>query len=153
MRYPFVIACATTLSLSAWASAPGDEARHVFSVASLPADVQTQLQARHGDIPDRFDRLSKTCLVDPEFVGQRLAAARIEPQRIQVDIEHARKRELTRLEFHLENGAWVHAPTDHVVPVGVQKTAFAAALRKMNGLPAWTPLPTDGTIAVSLPQD
>ena len=152
MRYPFLIACAT-LSLSAWASAPAGEASHVFAVASLPADVQTQLQARHGDIADRFDKLSRTCLVDPDFIGKRLATARIEPQRVQVDIEHARKRELTRVEFRLENGAWVHASTESVVPVEVKKAAFAAALRQMKGPPAWTPLPTDGTIAVGLPRD
>ena len=152
MRYPFLIACAT-FSLSAWASAPADEARHVFSVASLPADVQTQLLARHGDIAGRFDKLGRTCLVDPDIVGQRLATARMEPQRIQVDIEHARKRELTQVEFRLENGAWMHASTEGVVPVAVKKTIFATALRQMNGPAAWTPLPTDGTIAVSLPQD
>ncbi|RNF31124.1 hypothetical protein NM04_08765 [Massilia aurea] len=152
MRFPFLLAC-VTLSLSAGASTPNGESHHVFAVTSLPADVQTLLQARHGDIAGRFDTLSRTCLVDPSLVGQRLAMARVEPQRIQVDIEHARKRELTRVEFRLEDGAWIHASTESVVPIGVQKAAFAAALQKMTGSPAWTPLPTDGTIGVNLPKD
>lgn len=152
MRFPFLFAGAA-LSLSAWASTPNGESHHVFAVASLPAEVQTLLQARHGDIADRFDKLSRTCLVDPSFVGQRLAMARVEPQRIQVEIEHARKRELTRVEFRLEGGEWIHASTESFVPIEVQKAVFAAALQKMNGTRAWTPLPTDGTIGVTLPKD
>jgi len=152
MRYPLLIACAT-LAQSAWAFAPSGEAHYVFAVASLPAGVQTLLQARHGDIPDRANRLGRSCLIDPDFVGQRLATARVEAQRVQVDIEYARKRERTRVIFRLEDGEWVHSSTESVVPMEVQKAAFMAAFQKTGRHPAWTPLPTDGTIAVAIPKD
>lgn len=152
MRYPFLIACAM-LSLPASGSTPTGEAHYVFAVASLPAGVQMLLQARHGDIPDRANRLGRSCLIDPDIVGQRLARARVEAQRVQVDIEHAHKRALTRIIFRLEDGEWVHASTDSVVPRVVQQSAFVAAFQKAGGRPTWPPLPTDGTIAVALPGD
>lgn len=152
MRYPILIAC-TTVSLSAWGATPAVEPQHVFVVASLPAGVQTLLQERHGDIPDRFSKLSNTCLVDDSFVGQRLAAATVAPDRVQVEIEHARKRELTRLIFRLEGGAWTLASTESVLPAKAAQAAFAAAFQKMGKRRPYTPLPTDGTIAVTVPRD
>jgi len=152
MRYPFLFACAMLLP-PASASAPTGEAHYVFAVTSLPAGVQMLLQARHGDIPDRASKLGRTCLIDPDIVGQRLATARVEAQRVQVDIEYAHRRELTRIVFRLDEGEWVHASTDSVVPMEAQQSAFAAAFQKVGGHSAWTPLPTDGTIEVPIPKE
>ena len=150
MRYPILLAC-TSLLMASGAASAAQQPRHVFTTAALPTSVQAQLQERHGDIADSWSRTERTCLVGPLTVGQRLTVARMAPERIEVEIEHARISEQTRVAFEFRDGHWLHAATERFVPLAVQKSAFTALLKKSRTQAAWTPLPTDGTIGVTLP--
>lgn len=151
MRYLILIACASLMIAASAPALAANDTLHIWTTASLPASVQAQLQERHGDIADSWQRTERTCLVTPLTVGQRLIVARMTPKRIEVEIEHANNRQQTRVAFRLEDGQWLHASTERFVPLAVQKSAFTALLKKSRTQAAWTPLPTDGTIGLTLP--
>lgn len=154
MRHPLMTACAS-LALSTCTHAPvvrATDALHVFSVNALPAGVQALLREQRGDIADSHTRVDNGCLVEPGIVGQRLAAAEMTPQQVQVDIQHGRVHALTRVKFTLKDGAWTHAGTTTVPRPALQGGAFAAAFKGTRDSQRWAPLPTDGSVAFTLPQ-
>lgn len=131
MRHPVLITCLLSVLHAPVASA--SEALHVSSVRSLPAGVQDLLRQQHGDIADRGTQVSGGCLVEPGIVGQRLAAAEVTSQRVQVDIQHGRIHDFTRAVFALENGQWMHLATTRVPPPKALTGAFAAAFDARGG--------------------
>ena len=74
------------------------------------------------------------------------------PQQVQVDLQHGRVHALTRVAFALKDGTWTHAGTTTVPRPASQRGAFAAALKGTRDGQRWAPLPNDGLVGFTLPQ-